>query len=341
MRASTRLGALGLSLLAASFGSSCVGAAQSAAGAAGHRIKGPYTHANLAVYLIHGPDGRSRRPLLTLQEGLAQRKVVVHETGQVNELAVENVSADADVYIQAGDIVKGGRQDRMISQDFIVPAGSGKMPIASFCVERGRWSRRGNEAAHAFSGSTDQAVGKALKVAARRKGDQGEVWREVAAAQEKLGRSVGGTVASPASASSLQLTLENGKVQASVDEYLDALSSRGTRDKDVVGVAFAINGRPSSAEIYASRELFRKLWPKLLKAAAVEALAERGGAAAKAVAAAEVEAWVAEADSARAEERLLSPRVKLLTREAEKNLLFETQDRDRKDGWLHRSYVAK
>ena len=99
-------------------------------------------------------------------EQKTEEKVVVHETGQVNELAVENVSADADVFIQSGDIVKGGRQDRMIAQDFVVPARSGKMPIASFCVEQGRWSRRGSEQSHAFAASSDQVAGKALKMAA-------------------------------------------------------------------------------------------------------------------------------------------------------------------------------
>src|SRR5262245_57730248 len=96
----------------------CAAAPADRTGAA-PRITGPYTHANLSVFLIHGKGRLSGRPLLTLQEAIAQKKVVVHETGQVNELAVENVSSDADVYIQSGDIVKGGRQDRMISQDFI------------------------------------------------------------------------------------------------------------------------------------------------------------------------------------------------------------------------------
>jgi hypothetical protein len=337
MAASSRLSALGLSLLAWALGSSCTEAA--VRGSA--KITGPYARGNLAVFLIHGQGVPTSRPLLTLQEAIEQHKVIIHETGQVNELAVETVSPDADVYIQAGDIVKGGRQDRMISQDVIVPALSGRVPLASFCVEQGRWSRRGNEAAHAFSASSDQAVGGALKIAARRQGDQSEVWRQVAAAQEKLGKSLGAPVAAPASASSLQLTLENARVKAGVDEYLRALSGRGTARRDVVGCAFAVNGRLSSAEIYASADLFRRLWPKLLKAAAVEAVAEQGGAVASAPAPADVRAWVAETDRARGEERVLSPRVKLLTRESGQGLLFETQDRERKDDWLHRSYVAK
>jgi hypothetical protein len=341
---------LGVSLLGAVLTVAGVSAARHAGGPAASpapagkaggdpRITGPFTHANLSVFLIHGKGRSSGKPLVTLQEALAQKKVVVHETGQVNELAVENVSADSDVYIQSGDIVKGGQQDRMIAQDFIVPARSGKMPIASFCVERGRWSRRGSEQVHAFGASSDQVAGKALKMAARRKGDQGGVWREVAENQAKLSRNLAAPVAAAESASSLQLTLENDRVKAGVEDYVRALSGRP--GADVVGVAFAVNGTLNSAEVYASRELFARLWPKLLKAAAVEAIAEQGSAPAALPGEADLRRWMADADGARSEEKTLSPRVKLLTREAPANVVFETQDTERKEGWLHRSYVAK
>src|SRR5262249_5531978 len=59
------------------------------------------------------------------------------------ELVVENLSPDVEVYIQAGDIVKGGRQDRVLSYDLIVPPRSGKVPLAAFCVEAGRRQPRG------------------------------------------------------------------------------------------------------------------------------------------------------------------------------------------------------
>src|SRR5580704_11768821 len=69
------------------------------------KLSGPYTHENLTVFLIHGKDALPGKKFLTLQEALEQKHLVVHETGNVNKLAVENVSADAEVFIQAGDIV--------------------------------------------------------------------------------------------------------------------------------------------------------------------------------------------------------------------------------------------
>src|SRR4029079_2635639 len=110
-----------------------------------YRLSGPYTHKNLTVFLIHGKD-QTTKTFLTLQEALAQKKVRVYETKDVNELAIRNLSNE-DIYVQAGDIVRGGEQDRMISVDFIVPPKSGRMPIAAFCVGSGGWSKRGKEEA--------------------------------------------------------------------------------------------------------------------------------------------------------------------------------------------------
>ena len=79
---------------------------------------------------------------------------------------------------------------------------------------------------------------------------------------------------SPESPSSLQLALENKKVQEKVEAYEKALGN-AIEGTDVIGVAFAVNGELSSAEVYASSALLKRLWPKLLTSAATEALAER------------------------------------------------------------------
>src|SRR6202035_2503071 len=106
--------------------------------------------------------------------------------------SVENVSDDAEIYIQAGDIVKGGQQDRIITYDLIVPPKSGKIPIASFCCEAGRWQKRGDEAVGNFASSANNANSKGLKVAAQSSmSSQQQVWKKVAEAQKKLAHNVG------------------------------------------------------------------------------------------------------------------------------------------------------
>ena len=190
---------------------------------AGYRISGPYTHKNLTVFLVHGKDLLPGKNFLTLQEALAQKKVRVYETKDVNELAIRNFS-NQDVYVQAGDIVRGGDQDRMISIDFIVPPRSGRMPIAAFCVESGRWSRRGDEQSAWFSSSDNAAATRELKLAAKSANSQEAVWENVSAAQAKLSRNVGAVVNASVSVTSYELSVEDAKVKQTTAAYIDALS---------------------------------------------------------------------------------------------------------------------
>ena len=305
-----------------------------------YRLSGPYTHKNLAIFLVHGKNSIKGKSFLTLQEALVQRKVTVYETKSVNELSIQNFSNE-DVYVQSGDIVKGGQQDRMIGVDLIVPPRSGKMPISAFCVEHGRWSGRGNERAGVFSSSADAVATKEIKLAAKMSNSQGGVWQSVTVAQDKLSRNVGARVNSPVSGSSLQLAVENGKVQETADSYIKALSGIANRSDDVIGYVFAINGKVNSADIYGSNALFKKLWPKLLKANAIEAIAELQQDKFKPASAESVKGFLSEAEKAKPSDKDVSARVNLLTREDEANILFETRDRAEKGAWVHRNYIKK
>jgi len=307
-----------------------------------YKISGPYTHENLTIFLIHGKDTISGKKFLTLQEAMQQKVVIVHETKDVNELAIENVSEDEEVYVQSGDIVKGGQQDRVLAMDLIVAPRSGKIPIAAFCVEQGRWSKRGNEVAGKFESSNEVVATRSLKLAANKTKSQTEVWAKVTEAQDKLSQNVGASVNSTVSGSSLQLSLENKKVQEVTDNYIKKLSGLVSGKSDVIGYAFTINGKVNSADIYGSNALFLKLWPKLLKASAIEALAElQKGVKFESVAADSIKTFFAEAEDGKASEGEVTGRVKRVTRETDKNILFETRDQKQSAGWVHRSYVRK
>jgi hypothetical protein len=69
-----------------------------------------------------------------------------------SSLTVENLS-DQEVFVQAGEIVKGGRQDRVLSSDLVLPPKSSSVAIGSLCVENGRWQKRGAEEADRFASS--------------------------------------------------------------------------------------------------------------------------------------------------------------------------------------------
>src|SRR5205809_2321996 len=153
-------------------------AGQASQGKDDYRLEGPFTRGNLTVFLIHGKDKIKGETFITLQEALVQKKVIVRETRSVNELSIENISSE-EVYVQSGDIVKGGQQDRMMAVDLILPPRSGKIGISAFCVENGRWSKRGTEEVTNFGSSANVIAGRDLKLAAKSAESQGEVWRQV------------------------------------------------------------------------------------------------------------------------------------------------------------------
>jgi len=309
-----------------------------------YRFSGPYTHDNLTIFLIHGDDQIKGKDILTLDEALRQKKVVVHETKNVNQLSIENVSAD-EVFVQAGDIVRGGQQDRTIAFDMIVPPKSGKVALGAFCVEAGRWTQRGKETAGYFMSSSNNLNSNGLKIAARKDGakrdNQSDVWKNVAKTQMALQKNLKAEVRAKESQSSLELTLEHKKVVESVDACIKKLQDGPKDKKDVIGYAVVINGKVNNADVYASNGLFQKLWPKLLKASAIESVAEKNDKKFEPAKADTIKAFLADAEKGKKSETKITERFRQIEQENAKSILFETNDREKKDVSLRRSYIAK
>ena len=180
-----------------------------------------------------------------------------------------------------------------------------------------------------------------IKLAAKSAESQGEVWRQVAAAQDKLSSNVGGDVRAAASPTSFQLALENKAVQKSADSYFKALSGIIDGKPDVIGYVFAINGKINSADVYASSELFKKLWPKLLKASAIEAVAEFHRDEKFAPPKSDDVRGLLDDSKAEEKQKDVTPRTQVVTRESASNVSFETRDRAKADAWVHRNYIKK
>src|SRR5262245_16721470 len=214
-------------------------------------ILGPYTHKNLAVFLFHDSDRFDRGRYIPLRDAMEKKHVIVYETGNVGALEVENLSDTFDVFIQAGDVLKGGRQDRTIAIDFIIPAKSGRVPIPAFCVESGRWHRRNAESQSYFSSSTHALHAKSARLAAKLKRSQSAVWESVAACQEDLGASLGESVHAVDSPTSYQLSIENSGLQRCKDEFRKRLGDLAIAP-GTLGYAFYVNGQRNSADIYTS-----------------------------------------------------------------------------------------
>jgi hypothetical protein len=316
----------------------------------GYRLSDPVLHANLAIYFVHGQSRGGPVPL-TLQEAMAKKVVAVREIGRVNEVQVEN-GGDEEVFIQAGDIVKGGQQDCVLSVSLILPPRSGAIAVASYCVESGRWSARAGEDAHMFSGSNailpsrraklDMAGSAASRPEGVRDLLQQEVWKSVAQIQGKLSSNLGAPVAAPRSQTSLQLSLENGRLEREQAEYVAAIEPQGQHDNNIVGYVFAVNGKVNSADIYPSNGLFRKMWPKLLRASITEAIGERDAGSEPPPPAAAVNEFINPAIRSQTVETHAGERTRIRVNESPKVISLESRPATAPaDAWMHRSYIAK
>ncbi len=269
------------------------------------RLLEPITYENLTVFPVVTSSGYDTGAFMTLEEGLSRGEVIVREQGaetlmrdrdgvrpavvqnyggpSVNQLVLINRSK-RPLLLLAGELVSGGKQDRVIGKDRIVPVGAEPLPLNVFCVEHGRWS-----AGSQFTAAT-VIVHPSVREQAVVNQKQGDVWASVTA----------GTVAArPAAAppprvaqDQLAMAMEteaptqsyakiygSRRVAPSVDAMVDEVQRRfrkqtaGLKGERVVGVVIAYGGEVAWSDIFASGDLFEQYWSKLLRSYAVEAVA--------------------------------------------------------------------
>jgi len=214
---------------------------------------------------------------------------------QVNHLVLVN-NSKKPLLLLAGEIVTGGKQDRIIGKDRIVPAGADPLPLDVFCVEHGRWSSGAN-----FS-AAKTIVHPSVREQAAVNQKQTDVWNAVRSGTtasvevSAAGSGSGVAAAAPAprvSGEALSYTIANEaptesydklynksrSIGGSVDSFVEEIQHRfaketsGLKNERVVGVVVAYGGEVAWSDIFASEDLFYKYWTKLLRSYAVEALA--------------------------------------------------------------------
>ena len=216
-------------------------------------------HGNLAFYPVYLPGGGEKLgDVLTMAEAVEAGKFKIaelEEGASVNTLEVRNDTAKY-VILLAGEMVRGAKQDRIISFDVVVPPG-GKVGVDAFCVEAGRWT----EVSKHFEYEKEIAPA-GVRAAAQGKQNQSEVWAEVSKVNAERG-AVTGTDA-------LTASYDDPAFQADVEKYEKALKGLA-KNKEVVGVIFVAEGKVKAGDVFANHDLFAAVWPRLLTSYAMDA----------------------------------------------------------------------
>jgi hypothetical protein len=228
-------------------------------------LAGPFVHENMTIFLLNSNE-QDDRDFITLDEGLKDGVVKVSEQNQaqVNQLEIENDS-DHYLFLQEGDRVVGGQQDRIIITSLVVPPKSGKMPLPSFCVEAGRWQGQKGFYAGANAALAPKDVREASKVV----NQQGVVWDQVRVIKHAANSAEG--VNAPNTNTSLNETLEAPQVKQVSEKCSEALKDILAEKPNAVGVVVAVNGKIEEVNIYPNHKVLSKQYPRLLKSYALQA----------------------------------------------------------------------
>jgi hypothetical protein len=232
------------------------------------QIQGPFTHQDLTVFLLCS-DRQDAQDFLTLDEGLKEGLVSIteQEQEQVRALLIENQS-DRPLYLQEGERLVGGKQDRTIVSSLVIPPKSGKTSVPTFCVEHNRWTE--GDKGKKFGFSVNPALApKGVRGAAKVEGSQDRVWGCVAAQKVSANK----TLKCPNTNSSVNEMLDSPQVQSISEEYAGAMvrALERAENSKAVGMAIVFNGQIEEVDLYPNRALFRKLFPRLVRAYAVQA----------------------------------------------------------------------
>jgi len=297
-----------------------------------YKLLDPITHHDLTIFPVVAARSHDTSDFITLDEGIRSGDVVITETGnlhggmvrrhsnqnyssaQVNRLVLVNNSKHP-LLLLAGEVVTGGKQDRVVAKDRIVPPESDPVDLGVFCVEPGRWI----ETSTKFDTHASVMVQPSVRKKAMAEADQQKVWDSVNSARMGMANKlaygdsaatpsatppagttpgysggIGGpeSVASaPALIRELQSTtsyakaIENSAVKQQMDQITEPMQKeyesviKRLKDQNAVGVVVAVKGRIVWADLFASSSLLGKYWPKLLQSYAAESLTSQGSSA--------------------------------------------------------------
>ena len=196
----------------------------------------PLRYENLTLVPVGTRQQGPFQKYTLLEQGVAAKTFAVREidgqanAAQVHAVEVRNTGKDP-VYLLGGEMILGGKQDRIIERDTVISAADRWVQVPVFCVEAHRWTGQNMD-----FGAGGALVHVALREAAL-SGDQSKVWEEVARKNAQQGtESQSGTY---------RRTIQNPEVRAKIRPY---------RDKLLAMMFRTVNGRLTAAEALGHRE---------------------------------------------------------------------------------------
>lgn len=211
-------------------------------------IHPPVNLGRLTIYPIVLSSERELTDVLTMDQALSRRLLVIEEldSATVEKARFVNKSRSQMIFLMAGEVITGGKQNRTLTTDALLgPDSSAVLPL--YCVQKGRWTGEKD-----FSGGTTVAP-QAIRSRAAQGAGQREVWSEVARANRRLGAETESEDLAAAMA-----TPENRRRIKEIRDRVVPKLPAGT-----AGVVLADGGSIVAADLFNSAELFEAMREKV------------------------------------------------------------------------------
>ncbi len=265
-----------------------------------------------------------------IEQGLKDQSLAVREmsgdTGQaqVNQVEVRN-RGHQPVYLLGGEMILGGKQDRIIQQDTVLPGTGEWTKVAVFCVEHGRWQGQTMQ----FS-SAGAVAHVSLRTAAM-SGSQSAVWEEVAKNNLRHG--------TQSQTETYRRTVQNEALRGKIEPYRKQLTGMMPKNLTLSGFVFAINGDIRVADLFGNPVLFADLQDKLISSYILEALGQQENPSAPAVSKNAAQTFIGKARAEKKDGGKSSGRA--MNYKMENNDLIGTETFDAQAGSVRETYIKK
>lgn len=248
------------------------------------RDSSAYTFSNLRIFPVKAKESFIKEfkgigKYTTLQDAIGKNKIRITESGTggtVSNLIVENISKDTIIII-TGDVIKGGKQDRIVSNDIVLSPSSGKKNLAVYCVESGRWSPENRTADYSVRGNTAFSNGGvaefkshhnkgslSLRKVVEKEKDQAKVWKKV--------DDLNAANKTETATKTYTAMTQSADFTKKLNQYLSFFKNKFDKDSSVIGVVVATGNKVIGCDMFATHDLFKKQFESLLHSYATEAI---------------------------------------------------------------------
>lgn len=291
----------------------------------------PIQFHNISIVPVMTARTGSFQKYTLLEQGVAARTLDVRELAgnsgeaQVNAVEIRNRGKDP-VYLLGGEMILGGKQDRIIARDTVVAASRKWTRVSVFCVEEGRWGGQ-NMKFQSGKAMVDVSVRRAAMT-----GSQSKVWEQVSKKNALHG--------TQSATQTYRRTIQNQSVRKKVQPYVRQLMSKMPKDKQLAGLVFGVNGKIHVADIFGNPVLFEALENKLLSAYVLEALGHQVVRDARPVSSKAARTFVGKGRKTSSKKATKSGRATSYSKETEDFIGAETVDDDTGET-VRETYIGK